>query len=249
MDGAKPADAPEPPAAGAAPSGEAAVLWVVWLTYGYFYFFRQNISAAVPSLKESGLNPVQIGWILGGLKIAYAVGQLVNGQLAERVPARWLLAVGMLGSAALNVVFGLAEGLYFLIFVWACNGYCQALGWTPCVRVLSNWFPASRRGRAIGVIGTSYQFMASVTYVVAGASVQWLGWRGAFYVPAVLLAAAAVHMFVYLREDPGLPGNGSPASAHPAPPRPGGFRENVLVTLANPALWVLAVTLFLLDAC
>src|SRR4051812_27362652 len=197
-----------PPSATSGPgprAGEATVLWVVWLTYGSFYFCRQNISAAVPGLKAEGLNAIQIGFILGGLKIAYAVGQLVNGQLAERVPARRLLAVGMLGSAALNVAFGLAEGLYFLIFIWACNGYCQALGWTPCVRTVANWFPASRRGRALGVLGTSYQFMGSVPSLVAGASVEPLGWRGAFYVPAALLTAAAVHMLLFLRESPGGP--------------------------------------------
>src|SRR3954470_11540099 len=199
---------PVTPARSAAPGtrpGEVAVLWVIWVSYGSFYFCRQNISAAVPGMKSSGLNPIEIGSILGGLKIAYAVGQLVNGQLAERFSARWLLAVGMLGSAALNVAFGLAEGLYFLIFIWACNGYCQALGWTPCVRTVANWFPASRRGRALGVLGTSYQFMGSVTYLVAGASVEHLGWRGAFYVPAALLTAAAVHMLLFLRESPGGP--------------------------------------------
>jgi sugar phosphate permease len=240
---------PTTPARSAAPGtrpGEVAVLWVIWLTYGSFYFCRQNISAAVPGLKASGLNPVEIGWILGGLKIAYAVGQLVNGQLAERLPARWLLAVGMLGSAGLNVVFGFAEGLYFLIFVWACNGYCQALGWTPCVRVASNWFSAARRGRALGVLGTSYQVMASVTFLVAGASVEWLGWRGAFYVPAALLAAAAVHMLLFLRETPDAMEAGP--AALPKPAR-AGLIETILVTLTNPALWVLAVTLFLLDAC
>jgi sugar phosphate permease len=228
-------------------AGEATVLWVVWLTYGSFYFCRQNISAAVPGLKDEGLSTIQIGWILGALKIAYAVGQLVNGQFAERVPARWLLALGMLGSAALNVVFGLSTGLYFLIFVWACNGYCQALGWTPCVRVVANWFSATRRGRAIGVLGTSYQFMAGVTYIVAGASVHWLGWRGAFYVPAVLLAAAALHMLLFLRESP----DGAGAESEAARGFAGGrnhWTENILITLGNPALWVLAVTLFLLDA-
>jgi MFS transporter, OPA family, glycerol-3-phosphate transporter len=227
--------------------GEAMVLWVIWLTYGSFYFCRQNIAAAVPGLKNEGLNDIQIGWILGALKIAYAVGQLVNGQLAERIPARWLLALGMLGSAALNVVFGLSEGLYFLLFVWACNGYCQALGWPPCVRVIVDWVPASRRGRAIGIIGTSYQFMGSVTYLVAGASVHWLGWRGAFYVPAALLTVAAVHMLLFLRESPGAATEWGAAARRRAAGR-GRWAENVLVTLANPALWVLAVTLFLLDA-
>jgi sugar phosphate permease len=238
---------PPPPPEPGPRTGEATVLWVVWLTYGSFYFCRQNISVAVPGLKEEGLNAIQIGWILGGLKIAYAVGQLVNGQFAERVPARWLLAVGMLGSAALNVTFGLAEGLYFLIFVWACNGYCQALGWTPCVRVVANWFPATRRGRALGILGTSYQFMGSVTYLVSGASVHFFGWRGAFYVPAALLAVAAVHMLLFLRESPG-DAEERAASAQIRAGERGRWTENVLITLANPALWVLAVTLFLLDA-
>jgi sugar phosphate permease len=239
---------PPPPDPAARASAEATVLWVVWLTYGSFYFCRQNISAAVPGLeKVEGLTPVQIGWILGGLKIAYAVGQLVNGQLAERIPARWLLAVGMLGSAVLNVVFGLSEGLYFLIFVWACNGYFQALGWTPCVRTVANWFPVTRRGRALGILGTSYQFMGSVTYLVAGASVEWLGWRGAFYVPAALLAASAVHMLVFLRESPGDAAERA-ASAQLRATQRGRWTENILITLSNPALWVLAVTLFLLDA-
>jgi sugar phosphate permease len=228
---------------------EATVLWVIWLTYGSFYFCRQNISAAVPGLKDTGFNEEQIGFILGALKIAYAVGQLVNGQLAERLPARWLLAVGMLCSAALNVAFGLAEGLYFLIFIWACNGYFQALGWTPCVRVASNWFPTAHRGRAMGIIGTSYQFMASVTYLVAGASVHWLGWRGAFYVPAILLVASAIHMLVFLREAPDSPEETSAAASPHHRRQNGRVIENIAATLTNPTLWVLAITLFLLDAC
>jgi len=233
-------------------AGEATVLWVIWLTYGSFYFCRQNIAAAVPGLEAEGLTKTQIGSILGGLKIAYAVGQLVNGQLAERMSARQLLAVGMLGSAALNVVFGLVEGLYFLIFVWACNGYCQALGWTPCVRVAANWIPPGRRGRAMGIIGTSYQFMAVVTYLIAGWSAHFLGWRGAMYVPAALLAFAAVHMLVLLREKPDEDDLANqPASVVEVADAVSrlSMGRNIAHTLSNPALWVLAVSLALLDAC
>src|SRR5438105_14103150 len=98
---------PAPPPGAAEPlSGEALVLWVLWLTYGSFYFCRQNISAAVPGLQaELGYTKTEIGLVLGGLKVAYALGQLVNGQLAERISARRLLAIGMFGSAALNLVF------------------------------------------------------------------------------------------------------------------------------------------------
>ena len=97
-------------------------------------FLPQNISAAVPGMKLPlaegglGLSADQVGWILASLKIAYGVGQLVNGQLSERVSPRVMLAIGMFGSAALNVLFGFSTGFYFLLFVWAINGFCQSLG-------------------------------------------------------------------------------------------------------------------------
>src|SRR5687768_5557458 len=96
---------------------------VLAITYGAFYFCRTNLSAAVPGIKaELALDNADIGLVLGGSKLVYGLGQLVNGQLAERVSARRMLAVGMLGSAALNVVFGFGAALELLVFVWAANG-------------------------------------------------------------------------------------------------------------------------------
>jgi sugar phosphate permease len=83
--------------------------------------------------------------------------------LAEHWSRRKLLAVGLFASAALNVLFGWATALYFLTFIWACNGYVQALGWPPTMRVGANWFPALQRGRAIGIVGTGYQLCGTLT--------------------------------------------------------------------------------------
>jgi sugar phosphate permease len=247
-----------PAAAAVSLPREQTVIWVLWLTYGAFYFGRTNISAAVPGLKASpgdgglGLPPDQIGDILASLKIAYGLGQGLNGQLAEYFSARRLLALGMLGSAALNVLFGLGTGFYFLLFVWACNGYCQSLGWTPCMRVAANWFPVLRRGRAIGLIGTGYQVTLGLTYLVAGWSAQALGWRGALYVPAALLALTAVFMLLFLEEAPGEGPANSPSAEERAAARvgrPGSLVESVLLTLTNPGLWLLGLSLGLLNAC
>ena len=224
---------------------EATVLWVLWLTYGAFYFCRSNLAAAVPGLEhDAGLTKTDIGWILGSLKFAYGIGQLINGQLAERVRPRTLLAIGMLGSAALNVLFGFATGFYFLLFVWAMNGYAQSLGWPSTMRVTANWFASARRGRAIGIIGTGYQLIGSVTFVVSGWSAEYFGWRGALFVPAALLAASAIHMLVTLDENPRqqIDRTASPAAR-------GSWQANLVATLANPRLWLLALALGLLNAC
>ena len=231
------------------------MLWVLWLTYGSFYFCRNNLAVALPGIQsELGYTKSELGTVLMALKLTYGMGQFINGQLAERISPRRLLAVGMFGSAALNVLFSLETGFYFLLFVWACNGYAQALGWTPTMRVSANWFPAVRRGRAIGLIGTGYQLGGALTFVIAGWAAERFGWRGALYVPAALLILTGVHMLLFLRETPESrePDSNLPSARTGgigSKPTTGSFGDNIWLTLSNPGLWLVAVSLCLLDAC
>jgi sugar phosphate permease len=225
------------------------VLWVLWLTYGSFYFCRNNLSVALPGIQdELGYTKSQLGTVLMALKLAYGAGQFINGQMAEHWQPRKLLAVGLLASAALNVVFGWMTALYFLTFVWACNGYVQALGWPPTMRVAANWFPPLQRGRAIGIIGTGYQLCGALTFVVAGWAAERFGWRGALYVPALLVSISAIHMLLFLKDEPAAE-HALEVIEHSAAVATRSLRENLAVTLANPALWLVAVALCLLDAC
>lgn len=228
--------------------GQGVVLWVLWLTYGSFYFCRNNLGVALPGIEaELHYNKAQLGTVLMALKLAYGLGQFINGQMAEHWSPRKLLALGLLASAALNVVFGMATALYFLIFIWACNGYVQALGWPPTMRVAANWFPPLKRGRAIGIIGTGYQLCGALTFVLAGWAAEKFGWRGALYVPAALLAISAVHMLLFLKEAPDTEQRAALAG-HLATGR-SSLRANLAVTLSNPSLWLVAIALCLLDAC
>lgn len=224
------------------------MLWVLWLTYGSFYFCRNNLGVALPGIgDELKYTKAELGMVLMALKLAYAAGQFINGQLAEHWRPRWLLASGLLASAGLNVVFGWGTALYFLIFVWACNGYVQALGWPPTMRVAANWFPPRQRGRAIGIIGTGYQLCAALTFFLAGWAAERFGWRGALQVPAVLLVASAVHMLVFLRESPAAE-HALEDIEHSAAAAGRSLRDNLRATLSNPALWLVALGLGLLDA-
>lgn len=222
--------------------------WLLALTYGAFYFCRANLSVAVPGIKaELDLDNTEMGLVLATSKLVYGLGQFVNGQMAEQVSPKRMLAIGMLGSAALNIVFGFGTGLSFLVFVWACNGFAQALGWTPTMRVAANWLAPAERGRSIGIIGAGYQIAAALTYVIAGTAVEALGWRGALWVPAALLGACAVVMLIELREHP--PHEGS-RSVRPAHGRISSTEilHNLGATLRNPALWLLAIALGCLNA-
>ena len=235
---------------------ENSIVWTLWFTYGVFYFCRNNLSVAAPGLKASvedgglGLTASQVAWILASSKIAYGIGQLLNGQLSERISPRVMLALGMFGSAALNVLFGFGAGFLFLLFVWAVNGFSQSLGWSPCMRVTANWIPVERRGKAIGIIGTGYQITQGLTYVIAGQAADHFGWRGALYVPAAIVAASGVFMLIFLRDAPA-----EETASDEDGKRPKTKKTNISVsdglywTLYNPALWMLGLALGLLNAC
>ena len=241
--------------AGSGHVGERQVVWTLWFTYGAFYFCRTNISVALPGIEaEFGYDKLEMAIVLTALKIAYGCGQFLNGQLAERFSPRKMLAIGMFGSAALNVLFGFGTAMYFFLFVWACNGYAQSLGWTPCVRVIGNWIPVRRRGKAVGIIGTGYQITAGLSYLVSGFAFWMMGWRGAFWIPPIILVIAAIGMLFLLREtpedhraksDPDRSRDSVVASVFPQL----GFREALRLTLTNRNLWLLAISLGMLNAC
>jgi MFS transporter, OPA family, glycerol-3-phosphate transporter len=242
----------------------ARTLVVLWTTYASFYFCRVNVGPAVPAIRRDlGLSALAIGIVLGAVKLGYALGQLVNGQLTERFGARRILAVGMIGSSLVTLLFavpglpgalgvdpGTGAPLAFIALAFA-NGWFQAGGWAPCVKIAGNWFPFERRGRTMGILGTSYTAGSAIALLAVGAVLNASGgiWRVAFVVPAIVLAGSSVHTMLRLREAP--PRNPDALSAgERGAAAPG--RLSILValraTVGNRRIWILALGLFGLDA-
>lgn len=87
-------------------------LFVIWLTYGAFYLCRVNIGPARVDIQRAiGVDALEMGFVLGALKIGYAIGQLVNGQLAERFGPRRILLTGLFGSVVACLVFASARSV------------------------------------------------------------------------------------------------------------------------------------------
>jgi OPA family glycerol-3-phosphate transporter-like MFS transporter len=288
-----PSDAPVEARVSAAPAltlspAQLRTLVVLWTTYGSFYFCRVNLSAARTTIQgHLAISAFEIGLVLGAVKLGYALGQLVNGQLTERFGPRRILGVGMLGSGlatllmavapelarvhtvgraaawieapahvvarALGVDFATSEVVTVMLLLACVNGWFQAGGWAPCVKVASLWFPIGLRGRTMGVLGTSLTMGQVIAFVAVGRLVDATGgWRIACVVPAIALFASSVHTGLRLIERPDgadVPSHHrssfAPAAGH-AEHMP--VREALRATLTNWKIWVLALSLFGLDA-
>lgn len=215
--------------------------------YGSCYFCRVNIGAANPRITDGLLSLTEMGQVLASFKIAYSLGQLINGQLAERFGSRRILWIGLFGAAA-NLTFGFGVGFWSLLVAWALNGFFQAALWPSCVKIMANWFPPLQRGRAMGVIGTSYQLGSALALSVMGYVIVGFGnsWRAAFFLPAAVFLVVAIPAALSLRSTPRRLGtqNGSPANSRgDASSAQVSFAEILKLTLSNPRVWVLGVGL------
>lgn len=172
------------------------------VTYASFYLIRINLSVAIPGIiKEFGISKTEIGMVLTALFFAYAFGQFVNGQLADKFGARKLVFIGLLASSIINIIFGFTSGfLAGMMLLWALNGYFQSMGWSPIVKTVSCWFPRKTRGRASGILGSSYIFGSAASLALAGFIIGAFGWRWAFFLPAVITVIVAIHWFLKIRE-------------------------------------------------
>ncbi len=247
------------------------IFGAVWITYFMYYFCRYNMPVT-KTLMCDGFDwtAADFGKILTALTLMYALGQFVNGQLGDRFGTRLISSLGSFGSAFMNILvfFCIAAApdtdfirnhlLGLIILFWGANGFFQAMGWSPMVRVMAHWFPLKGRGKVMGLMGTCYQFGAAfgsllALFLVGEFARRTIGdWRLVFLVPAALLGLTGFLFFFSIRNQPqdvGLPPVDVPDSPSPGerekPPR--SIYQNLLATLSNPHLWIVAAAFFMLD--
>lgn len=218
------------------------ILATCWITYASFYLLRVNMSVAIPGIiEEFDVSKTAIGWVLTALFIAYAIGQFVNGQLGDKFSAKKLVGVGLLGSAVVNVIFGFTGNfLAGMILIWALNGFFQSMGWAPTVKIVSNWFPIQQRGKAAGILGSSYQIGNVVSWALAGLVVGLFGWRWAFWVPAMIVPFLAINWFLGMKEKAEDAGFEPVEMAR----KSNGLQDTIKSTLQNKGIWIVALGLF-----
>ncbi len=239
----------------------------IWFTYGSFYLCRANMSFALPGIAaEFGYSKTMLGLLGTSLFIMYSLGQFVNGQLGDKFGARKLVFTGMIVSALLNIVFSFSTAFTFMLIVWGLNGYFQAMGWSPQVKTMANWFTVAQRGKWMGLMGSCYQIGNAYSWLLASILAANYGWRVCFWVPAIIFLISSIHFVTRLRNAPeevGLPPieqlrkiaageviskkeGGASVSTVKADVHLG-FKETILVCVTNPRIWAVSVAFLCLD--
>jgi EmrB/QacA subfamily drug resistance transporter len=137
-----------------------------------------------------------IEWIIIGYLVVIAALLLTIGRLADLVGRRPIWLAGLAIFTAGSAVTGAAPTLDLLIAARALQGLGSAFMLATGLAILSDAFPPSERGRALGINAISLSLGASAGPTLGGLITEHLDWRWIFYVnvPIGLIAVAASYL-------------------------------------------------------
>ena len=96
---------------------------VCWLSYFSAYLGRLNFTACIAAINEAeNLSKLELGRVSSAFFVCYGGAQLFSGLLADRLRPRLLVAVGLLGGAAVNLGMALSSTAGQMVVLWAVNG-------------------------------------------------------------------------------------------------------------------------------
>ena len=95
-----------------------SLFWHLWTSYAVYYFGRVNLSLIIPILLATqGLSKYSLGLVASGFFFAYAIGQFLHGQISERFNPFTYIAIGLIGSAIMNLFLGFSAGFFWILFI------------------------------------------------------------------------------------------------------------------------------------
>lgn len=198
---------------------------VVFLAVVYTLNFldRQIISILGKDISaELNLTKTQFG-LLGGTSFAlmYTTCGIAVAYLADRVSRKWIIALACAIWSVFTALCGTAQNFTQILLYRMGVGFGEAGGSPPSYSLISDYFPAAKRGTALAIYSLGVPIGSMLGAFLGGKLALAYGWRTAFFVigaPGVILA---VLMLLVVREPKrgGLDALVDGATEHPpAPP-------------------------------
>ena len=180
------------------------MLLITMFCYLFFYTGRHNFGwAAKDMAEELEISYALIGWISSAMLIGYALGQFINGNLADRFSPRIMISLGAILSVLANFAISFSTTYIYILVLWALNGYFQSMAWAPGSRLISNWWHREERGKAFGLYTMAAGSSSVVTFLVSILILQnGVAWPYLFRIPVLFLLFAAILFFVIARSKP-----------------------------------------------
>jgi len=163
-----------------------------------------GVSAVLPILKnEWNLSGTASGAILTASQAGYVLSVAAMGYLSDRIGGRRTFV----GSALVAALFGssfafLAHDFYSALILRTLMGIGHGGLYVPGMRILSDWYAPSERGKAIGIYTCSVLGADAGGYYIAGPIAANFGWQAGILSTTFWAFPAACIAYSFVKDVP-----------------------------------------------
>ena len=171
-----------------------------FLAYLAVYLARNILSAVTPVMQTQGFTKDAIGVASSIYFYTYAIGQLINGAVGNKIKAKYMMSFGLALAGVSNFLFAqinLASKTYGTIplgayIAYGATGFFLAMIYGPMTKIVSENTEMPYTTRC----SLGYTFASYFGSPVAGLLATFLAWQSVFTVSSVVLVVMAATVFV-----------------------------------------------------
>ena len=165
------------------------------VSYLAVYFARNILGAVTPQMIGTGnFTTEYIGSVSSVYFIFYAVGQLINGAIGDKIKARYMISFGLLLAGITNLLFSLLPpSSQIATFTYGMTGFFLSMIYGPMTKVVAeNTEPIYATRCSLG-----YTFASFFGSPLAGVAAAALVWQSVFAISSMALFVMAVTCFSF----------------------------------------------------
>lgn len=154
-------------------------------------------NVALPSIQrtfDASLSSLE--WTINAYSLSFAVLLVTGGRLGDIFGRRLVFLIGVVVFAVASALIGLAPSEGLLVAFRALQGAGAAMMMPATLSIITNAFPASERGKAIGTWAGVSGIALALGPLVGGWLTEDVTWRAIFFLNVpVAIVAVAVTLF------------------------------------------------------
>lgn len=160
------------------------------------YFARNLLSAVTPQILDSGTGTTEyIGSLSSLYFVFYAVGQMLNGVIGDRIKSRYMISFGLILAGICNLLFPpFLDASFAAHLIYGMTGFFLSMIYAPMTKVVAeNTEPIYATRCSLG-----YTFASFFGSPLAGVAAALFVWQTAFYACSAALIFMGMLCFAVL---------------------------------------------------
>ena len=158
-------------------------LWALCLGFFMILVDSTIVFVATPAIMSALHTDVNsVVWVTSAYLLAYAVPLLITGRLGDRIGPKNLYLAGLTLFTLSSFWCGMTGTISMLVLARVFQGFGAAMMTPQTMAVITRVFPATGRGKAMGIWGAVAGAATLVGPIVGGVLVDNLGWEWIFFI-------------------------------------------------------------------